>query len=475
MSDRNNLEYLGSEFQYRLIKSFIEDQPFFKDLNSVIDQNMFSETYLRTIVGTMKDYYNKHGSVPSYEMILIKLREKISNKDDIQLYEECIAKLKKTSIEGYEEIEDMAEKFFFQQNLIRVSNELKLIASGGDISRYNECRKLLEGALSVGRKSDNTSTPFSSIEEDLSSDNVVSIPTGIARLDEILGGGLDKKKIGLIICPMGAGKTSMTTCIAANAATTLDKMNDFNGYKVLQLCFEDKRRDIHRKYISKVSMVETSNLNESEETTDRVKDILKNSPHVELINNNIQIVNLEAGELSATDIKNLIKKKINEGFKPDLVIVDYFECVEAEIGTMRDDVTHRQSRTMRKFETMADELDIAMWIPTQGNRDSISAELVTNDKVSGSIAKNQIAHVVLSVTRSVDDIKNKRATLAVLKNRCGCAGVTLNGILFDNGTCTISSDNVIEFDDELAYNEYAEKREEEIRRDMINSARNKNK
>ena len=66
MSDRNNLEYLGSEFQYRLIKSFIEDQPFFKDLNSVIDQNMFSETYLRTIVGTMKDYYNKHGSVPSY-------------------------------------------------------------------------------------------------------------------------------------------------------------------------------------------------------------------------------------------------------------------------------------------------------------------------------------------------------------------------------------------------------------------------
>ena len=86
--------------------------------------------------------------------------------------------------------------------------------------------------------------PFESIEEDLSFENVVYVPTGVDKLDEGLGGGLDKGKIGLIICPMGAGKTSMTTCIAGNAATTLTKSNDYKGFKVLQICFEDKPRDL---------------------------------------------------------------------------------------------------------------------------------------------------------------------------------------------------------------------------------------
>jgi hypothetical protein len=111
-----------------------------------------------------------------------------------------------------------------------------------------------------------------------------------------------------------------------------------------------------------------------------------------------------------------------------------------------------------------------MWIPTQGNRDSISTELVTNDKVGGSIRKNQIAQVVLSITRSVDDIKNKRAAIAILKNRSGGAGLVLNGVLFDNGTCTIKCDGVVDFDDVLTYNDYATKTEESITDSMKNTA-----
>lgn len=469
--EKNNLGYLGVDFQYRLINTFVEDPGFFRDLHSVIDQNMFTDPYLRTIVGVMKEYYTKQESVPSYDMISIKLNEKITNEDDRQYYTETMDKIRRMPTDGYREIEDMSEKFFFQQNLIKVSNELKNVASGGDISKYDECRKLLEGALAVGRKSDNTSTPFQSIEDDLSFENITTIPTGIERLDEGLGGGLDKGKIGLIICAMGVGKTSLTTCIAANAATTLTKNNNFEGYKVLQICFEDKPRDLHRKYISKVTQVETAKLNSNEDVTQRVKSLLKCSPDTDLINNNVKILKLNTGEVTATDIKNIIKKKANEGFRADLVIIDYFECIEPEIGTSRDDVTTREGKTMRKFETMAEELNIAMWIPTQGNRDSISAELVTNDKVGGSIRKNQIAQVVLSVTRSVDDIRNKRAALTILKNRSGGAGLVLNGVYFDNGTCTVTTDNVVDFEDAFSYNEHAKVIEDDKNKARIKEAR----
>ena len=467
---RNSLEYLGVEFQYRLIKSFIEDSKFFRDLNGVINQNMFTETYLRTIVGVMKEYYNKRESVPSYDMIDIAIRQKITSDDEIQYYTEALDRIKKTTTEGYEEVEDMAERFFFQQNLIKVSNELKAMAGGGDISKYEECKKLLEDALSVGRKSNEVTTPFQSIDDDLSPESVVTVPTGIERLDSSLGGGLDKGKIGLIICPLGCGKTSMTTCFAANAARCKCKQNDYQGFKVLQIVFEDMPRDLHRKYIANVTKVEARNLNESVSTTESVKRMLRASDDFELLNNNIEIMNLDTGEETASSIKARIKKKINEGFKPDVVIIDYFECIECEPGYSRSDIGEREGRTMRKFENMAKELDIALWIPTQGNRDSISAELVTNDKIGGSIKKNQIAQVVLSVTRSVEDVRNKRAALAILKQRTGEAGLVLNGVFFDNGTCTIDASNVIEFDDALAYNEHAQEAEEKRHDEMIKEA-----
>ena len=470
-SKRGDLGYLGLEFQYRLISSFFVEPGFFGDLNSIIDQNMFTDSHLRGIVATIKDYYHKYGSMISYEMLMIKLNEKIQNDDERQYYVETIEKLKHTTTEGHEEIEEMAEKFFKQQNLIKVANKLKDIAGDGDLSKYDECQRILEEAMAIGRKSNDESHPFDTIDEDLSTLNVTTIPTGIERLDEILGGGLDKGKVGLIICPMGAGKTSMTTCIAGNAAAYRCEKNNYEGYKVLQIVFEDKPRDMHRKYIAKLSQVEAKDLNKDEETVDFVKSILNNHEDRELINNNIIVKKLDTGEVKASDIKEIIRKKINEGFKPDLVIIDYFECIEPEYGSAKADITEKEGRTMRKFETMAGELDVAIWIPTQGNRDSIKAEVVTNAEVGGSIRKNQIAQVVLSVARSTDDIKNKRATIAVLKNRSGGAGVVLNGVIFDNGTCTISCDNVIDFDSVIAYNEYAEEKEAERKENMKNEAK----
>ena len=197
-------------------------------------------------------------------------------------------------------------------------------------------------------------------------------------------------------------------------------------------------------------------LNETEETTNRVREILKNHPDKEYIKNNIRIIQLNTGEYSVTDIKQLIKKKINEGFKPDMVVIDYFECINHEEGTGNLQKWEQETKTMRKFETIAKGSDIAIWLPTQGNRGSVTSELVTMDQGAGSFTKQQIAQVVVSIARSVDDIKNQKATLAVLKNRSGSAGIVLNGIKFNNGTCTISCDEMIPFDSVLGYNEYAD-------------------
>lgn len=444
---KNDLGYLGIDFQYRLIGSFINEPNFFKDLESIIDQNMFTDQYLRVVVGVMKEYFAKHDTVPSFGMIAIKLKERALTEEDVQYFQETLEKIKNTTTEGIEEIQEMAEKFFKQQNWVRVANEIIKIAKDGNAERYDEIDSLTEKAASIGRKDADTSSPLENVDGDLSKEDVVIIPTGVRQLDEALGGGVEKGKLGLIIGSSGFGKTSMTTGFAAYAAT--------QGFRVLQIVFEDTHRDIHRKYMSYISEVESKDLNKDTETTDYVRQSLKDSPMSELINNNIRTIRLESGEKTATDIKNIIKKKINEGFKPDMVIIDYFECVAHERGTSTDKEEVKEGKTMRKFENMAAEFDALFWITTQGNRDSFGAEIITQDKVGGSIKKTQIAHVILSIARNLDDMASQKANITILKNRGNMAGKTFNGCHFNNGTCRITCDDVVDLVSVLAYNENA--------------------
>jgi glutamine amidotransferase-like uncharacterized protein len=108
---------------------------------------------------------------------------------------------------------------------------------------------------------------------------------------------------------------------------------------------------------------------------------------------------------------------------------------------------------MRKFEAMAGELNIGIWIPVQGTKDSLNVEVVTMDKAGGSFKKIQIAHIVMSIARTVEDIEESKATIAILKNRAGKAGKVFNGVEFNNGTCRISTDNVEEYNSMFAMKE----------------------
>ena len=83
--------------------------------------------------------------------------------------------------------------------------------------------------------------------------------------------------------------------------------------------------------------------------------------------------------------------------------------------------------------------------------------------------KVEAAQVVLSIARNTEDLKNNKATIAVLKNRSG-AVATFNGVYFNNGTCTVSTDNVIDFDSALQYNEYAQNENEKKKRQLVKQA-----
>lgn len=467
--NKNNLGYLDVEFQYKLVKCFIEDPKFFGEVSTIVDQNAFTEQLLRTFVGTLKDYFSKENVVPSYDVMNISLREKSKTTNELEEWDELIKRLKKTSLEGYTLVKDTALKFFKQQNLIRVANKIIEIAGKGDIDRYDECQKLLDDAALAGQEDEYGYSIFDLEEKALSPVYKVPIPTGVSKLDEALNGGLEKGKMGIIIGSAGFGKSTFSTAIASYAASYKCELNNNEGYKVLQIYFEDDDVDITRKHISRLTQTEARMLTRDPVITTEIREFLQNFKDKEILRNNLRLKRFNTNTKSASDIELFIRRLMNTGFKPDMVIIDYFECLVPERSSFNSDSEWtREGNTMRKIENIAKDLNIAIWIPTQGNKGSItSPDIVTMDQAGGSIKKVQIAQVVISIARSIEDIDKSRATLAVLKNRSGKSGEVFHNIKFNNGTSTISCDEVETFDNTLIYEQKAEEMKNEQQRMMI--------
>lgn len=456
--DKTNLKYLGEDFQYKLVKTFIEEPRFFERMESIVDQNMFTENSLKNFVRIMKNYFKERGVTPDYSVINTILGTTHVDEISLQIDREHLEKIKtEVNLVGYDTIKELSEKFFKQQNMIKVANKVLRIVGDGDLDKFEECKLEFEKVVSVTADDDIGVTPTDNIDDILSAESVEYIETGIPELDDVLGGGLDKGKLGLVIGPTGFGKTTLMTAFSFHAA--------INGKKVLQIIFEDDIIDIRRKYASRCLNVEAFLLKTKPEkgglTTEQrtlYKEQLLHMPEWEKLKSNIRIKKFSPGMgVTASDIIAFIKKEINMGFIPDMVTIDYFEPVSAERGTSGQSKWEQEGDTMRKFEGAAHELNVAMWIPSQGARDSITASLVTMSMGSGSIQKQQIAQVVMSITRGLEDLSRNTATISVLKNRAGRSGGVFEGIYFDNGTCNVSFSGVKRYDNTLTYKEHQDK------------------
>jgi hypothetical protein len=288
-------------------------------------------------------------------------------------------------------------------------------------------------------------------------------------LDDVLGGGLDKGKLGLLIAPAGFGKTSFTTAIDAYAAAFRCDMNNYSGFKVLQIYFEDDDIDITRKHYSRITQKEARLMKRlTIQDREEMANWLMNFKDKDLLKQNLRLKHFKTGTKSASDIEIFVKRLINTGFKPDLISIDYFECLAPEKGGYSTDSEWtREGTTMRKLENMAHDLDCAIWIPTQGTKDSMnSPEVVRMDQASGSAKKVHVAQLILSIARAIDDIDRSRAVISILKNRSGRSGKIFNNVKFDNGTSTISCDEIQEFDDALAWEDKAKEIQTKNRIDL---------
>ena len=258
--------------------------------------------------------------------------------------------------------------------------------------------------------------------------------------------------------------TSATTGFAANAAITKTEANNYKGYKVLHFFFEDDEVNVRRKYYGFVTDIDACTLSLPDVRPIAIERLNADTDVRKMLRENIIGERLSTGEIRASEIKNKIRQHIARGFKPDLIIIDYFECIKFEKSDIGDSEWSKEGITMRKLESMAKEFDVAMWVPVQGTRDSIGAEIVGLMQAGGSVKKTQIAHVVITFGQT-DEMKTQ-GKLNVFLGKFRAGRIDKNKFLnvyFNNGTCKFDMSDVDD-GNELPFEERQTNRLNEIAR-----------
>ena len=423
MNSSNNFGYLGYNFQIKLLNQIITDKKYCQNIIDVIDAKYFDNQYFKLIAQMTKEYHEKYQTTPTFETLTQLTKIEVDSEMAKKTIFDMITEVQNASLEDYLWVQEKGLKFCKQQELKKAIGKVNKILEQGDFESYDKCEEYIREAIRVGENTDSCLDVFDDIAEALEEDYRNPIPTGINGIDNLLDGGLAKGEIGVFLAPTGVGKTTVLTKLA-NKAYNL-------GFNVLQIFFEDNPKVIQRKHITC-----WTGISQREQVERREEVLEKIVPYRD--RGKLILEKLPSDRITINVIKNKIRKLQAEGNKFDMILLDYIDCVVPDRGF--SDEWKGEGLVMRQFETMCNEFDLVGWTAAQGNRTSISSEVVTTDMMGGSIKKAQVGHVIISIAKTLQQKDLGLATIAMVKSRVGKDGVVFENCKFDNETLVIDTE-----------------------------------
>ncbi len=373
-----------------------------------------------------KELYKAYNKIPDYNTLAQKIMAEGGNKDSSKVHVDTLEAIKNNESQ-IEYVKDTALNFCKQQNLKRELKSVQSIIESGEFEAYNKIEEIIQKALQVGISNDETTDVFHDIDGALEQDFRHPLPTGIVGIDNLLKGGLGIGELGIVLAPTGTGKTTLLTKFA-NTAYNL-------GYNVVQIFFEDNPGNIKRKHYTIWSEIAPDQQPEFRDTVkEKVEEAQSRSK------GSLKLLKLASDNVTVSEIKNKIRKMNSDGIKVDLLVLDYVDCISSDKSTNGEEWKGEGS-VMRSLESMTGEFGMAIWTATQGNRESISSEVVTGDQMGGSIKKAQIAHVIISIGKTLEQKEHNLATLTLLKSRIGKDGVVFQNCKFNNEFLVIDTES----------------------------------
>ena len=400
MSDK--LSIYGTAFQVKVLSSLLTDLKFLQTSSDILNGDIFDSDSNKWLVNEIIDYFLKHKTIPTLDVIKIKINEiedKVLQVAIIDTLREVWKHIESTDLDF---VKEKCLDFCKNQVLKNAILESVNLLENQD---YDGIKSLIDKSMSVGMERDIGHEYITSLEERLTDSVRTTVPTGWDIIDEVMDGGLGAGELGVIVAPAGIGKTWMLQAIGASGMK--------KGLTVVHYSLELNQTYVGLRYDTVFSGITTGNIKFYKEDVQKKIDQLKGNLYVKYYptrSATVQTINAHMKQLEIQSIK------------PNMVIVDYADIVKP-LGTFREK-RHSIGDNYERLRELAGEFEIPVWTASQANRSSLEEDVIDASKVSEDYSKVMTSDFVMSISRKVEDKISNTARCHVIKNRFGVDGMT---------------------------------------------------
>jgi hypothetical protein len=399
----DNLAKYGPTFQSKVLANLLSDVPFFQQSLDVINPNFFENHAAQWIIEKSIDYFADYKVLPTLEVFKIELENISDDVLKIAVKEQLRSAYQRKHDEDLEYVRDSFLDFAKNQAIkSAIIKSVDLL----QIGLYGDIKELIDKAMRAGQPRNIGHNWKTDIEMRLAGNSRITVPTGWAAIDDLIGGGLGAGELGVIAAPSGIGKSWALATIGANAAKL--------GKRVIVYTLELNEGYMGVRYDTIFTGIEP---NEIPNNPSVVREA------VESITGDIIIKYYPARSVTVHTFAAHLEHLITNKLKPDLILVDYADLMRA---TSKTDARYQELGIIyEELRSFGGEYGIPVWTASQTQRSSIQDEVIQADKISESYSKIMTADLVISLSRKLEDKANHTGRAHIIKNRFGADGITL--------------------------------------------------
>lgn len=379
-----------------------------------VNDDLFSTEAYRLIASRTLDYFEKFGNAPKVhakDLLERELRRNDSRTTMLNIVFDTMERIQANINPDYitSRLSEFIERGRWRRVLADATDEVET----GDLSKipdilYNTGTKV---SYSQGIWFDDTRRVLSSLDQQ----DEDYISSGLNTLDR-MGVRPRRKTMFLIIASAKKGKTWFLVNIG--------KIAYMQGLKVLHVTLEMSEEEIAQRYtqsllslttdqtpghtlriahfqrdkLGRHTKIEYHGYTPDKYMSDRRPVIAKElKMHTARRRRRLLIKEFPTASLTIGQLNAYIDSlERTENFKPDLLIVDYPDLMEIDPRNVRTDT----GRVYRQLRGMAVQRNMALVVPTQGNRGSASAERVTQEHVAEDWSKIGTADTICTYSQT---------------------------------------------------------------------------
>jgi len=406
LNEKVTFSRYGKAFQEGLVQLIYEDRPFADQITEVFNISFLELEYLRVFADKIINYRDRYGTHPSAEAALTIIRTDLENEDKIiqKQVREYFAKITARECTDIAFIKEQSIDFCRKQNLKEAM--LKSVGLLQTCS-FDEISNVINESLKLGSDSNFGYDYIADFEQRFVPKHRLPVTTGWKEIDDILGGGLGKSELGVVIAPTGAGKSFCLVHLGTQALK--------EGKAVIHYTLELQDTTIANRYDSCLTGYPLSDIiNFKEEIYQEIKDL----------KGKLIIKEYPTKSATTNTIKSHLTRLLKRGIKPGMLIVDYADLLRPVVA--RKEKRIELESIYEELRGISTEFKCPVWTASQTNRSGLNAEVITMEQISEAFNKCFVADFIFSVSRTVEDKQNNKGKIFIAKNRNGPDGIIYN-------------------------------------------------